>query len=211
MLHMELPQFRDCIFPQQYYTCAFNGFGGCCAVDPCNLSGCPVATTLTTRQPSRQQTTSFHAGMTEAGSVQVTLISPTVLVTSRLISSRRSIGGSLTEPTHIFSSVSTLTLSTSSTSSFDGLIPDLSSPPIDSRSKSSGKVIVAGVLGSVGALALIAIFTWLCFRLMKKRRGKPSKHDCGIAQVDQRIALTETENNHPDYGKFERCCTCQTS
>ncbi|MCJ1362138.1 hypothetical protein MMC16_001240 [Acarospora aff. strigata] len=31
----------DCKSPQQYYTCASNGFKGCCSVDPCSLPGCP--------------------------------------------------------------------------------------------------------------------------------------------------------------------------
>jgi len=34
----------DCKSPQQYYTCASNGFKGCCSVDPCPLPGCPDST-----------------------------------------------------------------------------------------------------------------------------------------------------------------------
>ncbi|KAI9878424.1 MAG: hypothetical protein M1830_000907 [Pleopsidium flavum] len=31
----------DCEKPQQFYTCASNGFNGCCSIDPCGLPGCP--------------------------------------------------------------------------------------------------------------------------------------------------------------------------
>ena len=41
------PRYIICSPSQQYYVCAFNGFDGCCSINPCSLpAGCPDTETI---------------------------------------------------------------------------------------------------------------------------------------------------------------------
>ncbi|KAF2187124.1 hypothetical protein K469DRAFT_686324 [Zopfia rhizophila CBS 207.26] len=160
---------QNCDSNTQYYVCSSNGFKGCCAVDPCNLSnGCPDnsdspapssapasngASTLRPATTTALLSTQFPA---EPTSVQVEASR-----SASAVETIASVNGGQT----IFITVTHDSSPTVATA--PSLTPD---PPREG--KSSIGAIVGGV---VGGLVVIVLAILLFFLLRRRKRAKNLK------------------------------------
>lgn len=227
-MHTHNRRYIVCSASQQYYVCAFNGFNGCCSINPCSLlAGCPdIETTGIANGPGAptkagqativQTVESSATPLTEVSSMMTTLetssqaMVSTVSGVTTMMPSTMTVASLVSQTSNeVVASTSNSNYSGTSAASASGTRPTTSlvgSTPTpvaaaagaQSSSKSRGGAVAGSVVGAAIGLAILSLL-WFCRRRVK-RRDKKVIEEVQVQQV--KVANADEGNDDPHKGFF---------
>ncbi|ORY14552.1 hypothetical protein BCR34DRAFT_585725 [Clohesyomyces aquaticus] len=179
-IHIRLQDRQTCSAGTQYYVCSSNGFRGCCAEDPCSLSGCPGdSPSPTTAAPSNAPSSvsssnpiSNPISISPFTSPTLTTAIPSSIVVERSFSlSALQTIASISGDHTVYITVTPGVTSTSQPSNS----PKSSANSEGSKKSSTPTGAIAG--GVIGGIVVLAIIIVMLFILRKKKKAKVPSSD----------------------------------
>ncbi|PYH79689.1 hypothetical protein BO82DRAFT_125790 [Aspergillus uvarum CBS 121591] len=155
----------SCPTHTQWYVCAKGGYSGCCSVDPCTSGVCADDSSSS----SRSGTTTSKISSTSSKSTVVEVKTKT---TSTSTSSRSTTSTTTTIPT---ATRPTATANTATTSTPNPTTTPTPTPTATAHHKPNriNQALIAGVVGGILALLILAaLVLYSIYRAKKRRRGQ---------------------------------------